>query len=85
MAEAEFHKVQGSLVDMKAVTTGAYNAGRMLRDQLLSMPPQLAPELAAMTDPWEIEQHLTKALRLSLEEAERMSSADLERDLTPTS
>jgi hypothetical protein len=70
---------------MKAVTTGAYNAGRMLRDQLLSMPPQLAPELAAMTDPWEIEQHLTKALRLSLEEAERMSSADLERDLTTTS
>ncbi|MBD9456185.1 terminase small subunit [Pseudomonas sp. PDM05] len=85
LAEAEFHKVQGSLVDMKAVTTGAYNAGRMLRDQLLSMPPQLAPELAAMTDPWEIEQHLTKALRLSLEEAERMSSTDLERDLTPTS
>ena len=31
LAEAEFHKVQGSLVEMKAVTTGAYNAGRMLR------------------------------------------------------
>ncbi|MGX9762081.1 terminase small subunit [Pseudomonas shahriarae] len=85
LAEAEFHKVQGSLVDMKAVSTGAYNAGRMLRDQLMSMPPQLAPELAAMTDPWEIERHLTEALRRSLEDAERMSSADLEHDLITSS
>lgn len=85
LAEAEFHKVQGSLVEMKAVSVGAYNAGRMLRDQLLGMSPQLAPELASMTDPWEIEKHLTAAIRRSLEDAERMSSADLEHDLTTTS
>ena len=82
LAEIELHKAKGSLVAMAAVRTGAYNAGRMLRDQLLGMPPQLAPELASMTDPWEIEKHLTAAIRRSLEDAERMSSADLEHALT---
>lgn len=77
LAEAEFHKVQGSQVELEAVKTGAFSAGRLLRDQLLGMPPQLAPELAAMTDPWEIERRLTAAIRASLEDAERMSSADL--------
>lgn len=77
LAEAEFHKVQGSQVELEAVKTGAFNAGRLLRDQLLGMPPQLAPELAAMTDPWEIERRLTAAIRASLEDAERLSSADL--------
>ena len=77
LAEAEFHKVQGSQVELEAVKTGAFNAGRLLRDQLLGMPPQLAPELAAMTDPWEIERRLTDAIRASLEDAERMSTADL--------
>lgn len=76
LAEMEFHKAQGSTVEIVAVQSGAYNAGRMLRDTLLGMPPQLAPELAAMTDPWEIERHLTAALRTRLEEASRMSAED---------
>lgn len=82
LAEIELHKAKGSLVALSAVQSGAYNAGRMLRDQLLGMPPQLAPELASMTDPWEIEKHLTAAIRRSLEDAERMSSADIEHALT---
>lgn len=81
LAEAEFLKVQGSTVDITAVQSGAYNAGRMLRDTLLGMPPQLAPELAAMTDPWEIERHLTAALRTRLEEANRMSAEDFGQTL----
>ena len=80
--QANFHKQQGTLVERVAVETGAYNAGRLLRDQLLGMPPQLAPELAVMTDPWQIEKHLTAAIRRSLEDAERLSSADLEHALT---
>jgi hypothetical protein len=82
LAEIELHKAKGSLVALSTVQTGAYNAGRMLRDQLLGMPPQLAPELASMSDPWEIEKHLTAAIRRSLEDAERMSSADLDHALT---
>lgn len=77
MAEMEFHKAQGSLVDLSAVQSGAYNVGRMLRDTLLGMPPQLAPELAAMSDPWEIERHLSAALRQRLDEATRMSRENI--------
>jgi hypothetical protein len=80
--QTNFHKQQGTLVMRQAVETGAFNAGRLLRDQLLGMPPQLAPELAAMTDAWEIEKHLTAAIRRTLEDAERLSSADLEHALT---
>lgn len=80
--QANFHKMEGSLVEREAVKTGAYNAGRMLRDQLLGMPVQLSPELAAMSDPWEIERHLTTAIRRTLEDAERLSLADLEHALT---
>jgi hypothetical protein len=35
-----------------------------------------------MADPWQIEKLLTAAIRRSLEDAERLSSADLEHDLT---
>lgn len=79
--EANFHKQQGTLVERAAVETSAFSAGRTLRDLLFGMPPQLAPELAAMSDPWEIEKHLMLVLRRALEEAERMSSADLEHAL----
>jgi hypothetical protein len=82
LAEIELHKAQGSLVARDAVELGAYNAGRHLRDQLFGLLPQLSHKLAAMTDPWDIEKHLTATLRKSLEEAERMSSSDLERAMT---
>jgi len=80
--QVNFRKQQGSLVDREAVESSAFDAGRLLRDQLLGMAPQIAPELAAMTDPWLIERHLTAAIRRSLEDAERMSSSDLEHALT---
>ena len=82
LAEIELHKAQGSLVARDAVELGAYNAGRHLRDQLFGLLPQLSHKLVAMTDPWDIEKHLTATLRKSLEEAERMSSSDLERAMT---
>lgn len=84
LAEIELHKAQGSLVDRIAVETGAYNAGRLLRDQLFGPLPQLSHDLAVMTDPWQIEKHLTATIRRTLEEAERLSSADLEHALIPS-
>ncbi|WP_130909724.1 terminase small subunit [Pseudomonas sp. Sample_9] len=83
LAEIERLKAQGSLVSKKAVETGAYDAGRLLRDQLFGPLPQLSHDLATMTDPWLIEKHLTATFRRTLEEAERLSSADLEHALTP--
>lgn len=83
LAEIELGKAQGSLVSKEAVETGAYNAGRLLRDQLFGPLPQLSHDTAAMTDPWLIEKHLTATFRRTLEEAERLSSADLEHAMTP--
>jgi hypothetical protein len=82
LAAIELHKAQGSLVSKAAVDTGAYDAGRLLRDQLFGPLPQLSHDLAAMTDPWEIEKLLSGTIRKTLEEAERLSSAELEHALT---
>lgn len=82
LAEIELGKARGSLVSREAVETGAYDAGRLLRDQLFGPLPQLSYDLAAMTDPWQIEKHLTATIRRTLEEAERLSSADLDHALT---
>ncbi len=72
----------GTLVEREAVEVSAYNAGRLLRDQLLRLSSQLASEFAAMTDPWEIERHLTAELRRTLEDAERLSAADLDKAIS---
>ena len=80
--EAQVRKENGSLVEASVVDKAAFEAGRMLRDLLLGLPPQIASELVAMTDPWEIEKHLTTSIRRTLEDAERMSISDLSRALT---
>lgn len=78
----ELRTKQGSLVERESVEVSAYNAGRLLRDQLLRLSSQLAAEFAAMSDPWEIERHLTAELRRTLEDAERLSEADLDKAIT---
>lgn len=80
--EAQVRKENGTLVEASVVDKAAFEAGRMLRDLLLGLPPQIASELVAMTDPWDIEQHLTASIRRTLEDAERMSISDLSRALT---
>ncbi|RII79109.1 terminase small subunit [Pseudomonas monteilii] len=82
LAEAEFNKVQGNLVERKAVEDAAYTAGRMLRDQLFGLAPQLAAELVGMSDPWEIEKHLSSAFRRVLTEVSKMNNADLNQAIT---
>ncbi|CAM3807682.1 hypothetical protein CCOS865_01818 [Pseudomonas reidholzensis] len=79
LAEAEFHKVQGNLVERKSVEDAAFAAGRMLRDQFFGLAPQLAAELVGKNDPWDIEKHLATAFRRVFTEVEKMSSADLDR------
>ncbi|WP_416465722.1 terminase small subunit [Pseudomonas sp. LFS044] len=82
LAEAEFNKVQGNLVERKAVEDAAYAAGRMLRDQFFGLAPQLAAELVGMSDPWDIEKHLASAFRRVFTEVDKMSSIDLDRAIT---
>lgn len=82
MSVIELRTKQGSLVEREAVEKSAYDSGRLLRDQLLRLSSQVAPELAGMSDPWEIERHLTAALRRTLEDAEKLSSADLDHAIS---
>ncbi|MGH8345621.1 MAG: terminase small subunit [Pseudomonas sp.] len=82
--QTNFHTQQGTLVERKAVEDAAYSAGRLVRDQLLGLPPRLSPEIAGMTDPWQIERLLTAAIRQALEDADRVSKADLEHAITPS-
>ncbi|MFK0094220.1 terminase small subunit [Pseudomonas sp. NPDC090592] len=82
LAEAEFNKVQGNLVERRFVEDAAFAAGRTLRDLVFGLAPQLAAELSGMSDSWEIEKHLTGAFRQVFEDAAKMSGADLEQAMT---
>ena len=75
--EAELFRLQAELVQRDAVENAAFATARMLRDLLLAMPKQISPELAALSDPWELERLLTDRIRRVLEDAERVSKTDL--------
>jgi hypothetical protein len=79
LAETEFYKVRGNLVERAAVEDAAFAAGRMLREQFFGLAPQLAGELVGMSDPWDIEKHLTDTFRRLFTEAAKMNSVDLEK------
>lgn len=82
LAASEARKAAGELVDRAAVENAAFTAGRMLRDLILGLPRQIAPELAVISDTWELERALTTHLRRVLDDASRLNSADLEQALT---
>lgn len=82
LAEAEFNKVQGNLVERKSVEEAAFAAGRTLRDLVFGLAPQLAAELTGMSDSWEVEKRLTGAFRQVFDDAAKMSGADLNQAMT---
>lgn len=85
LAENESRKSDGDLVERAAVENAAFATGRLLRDLLLGLPKQISAELAAVSDPWELERQLTAGLRRVLEDAQRLSTADLEHAINPQS
>jgi hypothetical protein len=76
MAEMEFRKAQGELVEISFLQKAAYETARSPNQSLMSLSPQLAPQLAALSDPWEVERQLTAALRQRLNEAAQVSNDD---------
>ena len=78
LAEDEFLKGRGELVERKAVDTAAFNTARTLRDLILGLPPKIAGELIAITDTWEMERKLTELLRGVLEDAASLVQHDAE-------
>lgn len=81
LAQNEARKSSGELVERQAVENAAFATGRMLRDLLLGLPKQISPGLSAINDPWELERQLTTHLRRVLDDASRLSLADLEQAL----
>ncbi|EOZ0478209.1 TPA: terminase small subunit [Pseudomonas aeruginosa] len=69
LAEDEFRKGRGELVEREVVDCAAFDVARSLRDLLMGLPTKVAGELVAITDPWEMEQRLTSLIRVALEEA----------------
>ena len=78
LAEDEFLKGRGELVERKAVDTAAFNTARTLRDLILGLPPKISGELIAITDTWEMERKLTELLRGVLEDAASLVQLDTE-------
>lgn len=85
LAETNVRQTNGLLVEVDVVDAAAFAAGRMLRDLILSLPTQLAPELSAMSNPWQIEKHLAAALRRVLDDAASMTAADFEHAIHSSS
>jgi hypothetical protein len=77
MAEVELMARLDKLVDRAAVESSVEALHRMLRDSLMGLPTRLAPEFAAMTDAFAIEQKFRDAVRRLLDDLSKMSAQDL--------
>lgn len=79
LAELELSKRRGELVDRVRVESAAFSIGRMLRDAVLGLPTQLAPEIASMTDAFEIETKLRESLRRVFSDTIKLTADDLDK------
>ncbi|MGY3296753.1 hypothetical protein ACVWY1_001174 [Pseudomonas sp. TE6288] len=79
LTETNLRKTNGALVEVEVVDQAAFSAGRMIRDQVLALPAQLAPEISAISDPWQIERIIASALRRVLDDAASMTAAEFEQ------
>ncbi|WP_047237340.1 hypothetical protein [Chromobacterium subtsugae] len=77
--KAEYERTCGNTVERQAVEAAAFRGGRMVRDSLLGLPPQIASELANMTDSWQIERYLADRLRQVLTDATRLGEDELKK------
>ena len=68
LARLEFEWVSGLLVNRMRVEDAATTMGRHFRDRVMGMASRVAPELAAIIDPWTLEQRLDAELRKMLED-----------------
>lgn len=84
LADLELRRKQGDLVERQRVEDMAFAAGRMLRDAVLGLPTKLSPELAAMTDPFQIEIKLRDALRQVFDDMAKITAEDLDKAMEPS-
>jgi len=67
LKELQVREREGELISSDKVKKIVYEMVRKSRDSILSIPNRLSPELAAETDPFKVEQMLTKELKQALE------------------
>lgn len=79
LAELELSKKRGELVDRARVVSASFYIGRMLRDAVLGLPTQLAPEISGMTDAFAIETKLREALRQVFADTVKLTADDLDK------
>ena len=68
LSELKLAEAMGELVRIDRVTKDAFECARATRNALLNIPARIGPELAAETDPFKVENLLTKALITALEQ-----------------
>lgn len=78
MAELELQERLGKVIDRERVEATVESLYRTLRDALLGLPTRLAPEIAAMTDSFEIEVKMRDAIRSLLTDLANKSAQDFQ-------
>lgn len=73
----ELQQLKGELVSAAEVREAAFKRGREARDALMALPSRLAAPLAVMTDPREVHQLLSEAIRVELTRLARVGSSPL--------
>lgn len=63
LAELKVRQQQGLLVEREQVARDVFKIARTLRDGLLNVPGKVAPEIAAMDDPFQIQKRLESMFR----------------------
>jgi hypothetical protein len=75
----ELKERQGNLVDRAGTERAAFSQARMLRDALVTtLPSKYAAELAALSDPWDLERRLREIMRNELTVVSGMQPDDEE-------
>ena len=68
LSELKYLEQARKLIDRTEVERRAFEVARKTRDNIMTIPPRIAHELAAETDPRKVEVMLTKELARALEE-----------------
>jgi len=71
LAKLEYEEKAGQVIRIDKVKIEAFNVARQLRNALLNIAPKIATELAALTDPHEVEMLLDREIREALIELSR--------------
>lgn len=63
LAEIKVRQQQGLLMEREQVSKEVFKIARMMREGVTNIPGKVAPEIAAMDDPFAIQKHLERQFR----------------------